>query len=244
MDFRWILDIRLKLLRYLFCYLINQRMETIIFYVTLIAFVIPLVNTSLRPLTFQIKASSYAKENGWPVVVIVLTRALPFLTLYTQFWILIAMYYLNSSTMFIAQTLSISVFLLYHGINLLDPMYLAWHPKELVYEVVRLIPPWKNPFHLIIWVGLHLQHTIFPFYLFFLANKHDLNKLFRWVYLVLSSILLIIYILWHLFCWHVQGIPAYPFLVKLRAMEYEVLFYILGIGIFLVINISILYLSL
>jgi hypothetical protein len=44
------------------------------------------------------------------------------------------------------------------------------------------------------------------------------------------------YVVWHLFCWNVQGIPAYPFLIRLREMKYEILFYILGFSVMTVKN--------
>ena len=39
---------------------------------------------------------------------------------------------------------------------------------------------------------------------------------------------MIVYTLWHLYCWKIQGIPAYPFLKEFRNQSFEVPFYVAG----------------
>ena len=213
-------------------------MESIIFNVTLISFLIPIILTTVRPHPFQIKATISAKRQGYSMPLILITRALPYLTIYTQFWILLALYKLEPITMSIAKTLSWSVFFLYHGINYVDPMYLAYHSKELVREVVRWTPPFSR--YIVIWFGLHLQHTIFPFYLHYLAKIHSISSEKFLINTTNSMSIMILYLAWHLFCWDVQGIPAYPFLSMLRSTGYEISFYFIGFMFMLLINVIIL----
>ncbi len=209
-------------------------MESQIFTATFISFLIPIVNTIVNPSPFQKEATDNAKQRGWNKYIILVTRACPYLTLYTQFWILVALYFLTPTTMFIGQSLSWFVFILYHGINYIDPMHLAYHPEELVKEVVSWTPP-KNK-NIVIWFGLHLQHTIFPFYLHYLTNKYNIDYC-KNIYAILCSFAAIsIYVVWHLFCWYVQGIPAYPFLTKLRLFTHELLFYCAGTVLMVVVN--------
>ncbi len=210
-------------------------MESFVITVTIVSFFIPIIFTTINPFPFQKETAEDAKKRGWNSYIILITRACSFLTLYTQFWIIIAMLYLTPTTMFIGQSLSWIVFSLYHGMNYIDPMLLAYHPEEFVREVIRWTPPTKKRYT-IIWAGLHLQHTVFPFYLHYLTFKHEIdykNNLFA---VVSSFNVVLFYVAWHLCCWHVQGIPSYPFLKKLRIDKYELLFYCGGFIYMVVIN--------
>lgn len=208
--------------------------ESIVFTVTLVSFLIPIVFTTVNPFPFQIKATEDAKKRGWNTLVILVTRACPYLTLYTQFWILVAMYNLTPLTMFIGQSMTWCVFLLYHGFNLIDPTHLTYHPEEFVREVVSWKPP-KNK-NIVIWFGLHLQHTVFPFYLHYLTSKYEIDYTGNISYVMCSFLLMLFYVVWHLFCWYVQGIAAYPFLNYLRNKSQELLFYCLGFHFMVVVN--------
>jgi len=217
-------------------------MESAIFLITYVSFLIPIVNTIVNPFYFQKVATLHAKEQGWNILIILTTRAGLYLTVYTQFWILIALIYMTPVTMFIGQSLSWIVFYLYHGINFINPMNLTYHPREFVEQVVSWKPPLKTPFrstnlfNLIVWIGLHLQHTIFPFYLHYLTYKYNIdysNNLYAVFY---SFIVMGVYVIWHLFCWHVQGIPAYPFLTHLRQKNLEKLWYLVGFHFVIIVN--------
>ncbi len=214
-------------------------MESIIFNITLITFLIPIVNTVVNPFSFQKEASKNAKKRGFNSMIVTITRSCPYLTLYTQFWIIVAMYNLTPVSMFIGQSLSWCVFILYHGINFIDPMHLAYHPEEFVKEVVSWKPPintqtsFKN---IVVWFGLHLQHTIFPFYLHYLTYVYNIDYT-KNIYAVFCTFnIMIFYTIWHMFCWYVQGIPAYPFLTKLRLMSHEITFYFVGFVLMTIIN--------
>jgi hypothetical protein len=60
-------------------------MESAIFAATFVAFLVPIAVTIAKPLPFQISATKYAQRAGWNYPTILVTRCLPFLTLYTQF---------------------------------------------------------------------------------------------------------------------------------------------------------------
>lgn len=209
-------------------------MESVIFNINLISFLIPIVFTTIKPFPFQIKTTEDAKRRGWNSFAILVTRVCPYLTLYTQFWTLVAMYNMEPITMFIAQSMTWTVFLLYHGINIIDPVCLTYHPREFVKEVVSWKPPMSK--NIVIWFGLHLQHTIFPFYLHYLTYKYDVNY-YNSLYPVIANILVMgLYVIWHLFCWQVQGIAAYPFLNEFRDHSCEIGFYCFGFIIIVLIN--------
>ncbi len=193
-----------------------------------------ILNSIINPPLFQREASMAAKQNGWPVPIIILTRSFQHFTVYSLLWTLASLYTLEPNIMFIGLSLSWLVFIAYHGINFIDPMHLAYHPEELVKLVVGCKPPLSV--HIIPWTGLHFQHTIFPFYLFYKSIEHNtFGRLSPYIHIYCHAALLF-YVVWHLFCWNVQGIPAYPFLIRLREMKYEVLFYILGFSIMTVKN--------
>jgi hypothetical protein len=209
-------------------------MESSIFIITIVSFLIPIVNTVINPYPFQKQATDNARQRGWNEYMIIITRSCPYLTLYTQFWIILAMYNMTPITMFIAQSLSWFVFCVYHGINYIDTKHLAYHPEEFVKEVVSWKPP-KGPL-VVVWFGLHWQHTIFPFYLHYLTYKHEIDYSNN-IYAVLCSFgVMAFYLVWHLFCWKVQGIAAYPFLNSLRRMSNEILFYCVSFVVITVVN--------
>lgn len=209
--------------------------ETLVLIVTIAVFITPIVFTSINPFPFQKIAAQDAKRRGWGDTIIRVTRSCEFLTLYSQFWTIVAMYYLTPTTMFIAQSLSWSVFIVYHSMNYISPALLSYHPREFVQEVVRWTPP-RQTKYFGIWLGLHLQHTVSPLYLHYLTQKHNIdytNNLFAFVS-AFNAVLF--YIGWHLFCWHVQGIPAYPFLTEQRINMVEHNLYCVGLSCVVALN--------
>ena len=141
-------------------------MELLIFTITLFTFVIPIINTIYNPHDFQLEALMDAKSREQSDLIITITRAFQFLTTYTQLFTLIALYTYSPNHMFIAQLLTIYVFIIYHGINYICPFYLTYHNEKIVKEVITWIPPYNE--NIVIWFGLHWQHTIAPFYLYYL----------------------------------------------------------------------------
>jgi hypothetical protein len=214
-----------------------------LFIVTSVSLLVPIVFTTLFPTPKQKEGALHAELSGWSQVSTLVTRALPYLTLYTQFLVWMFLYEMTNATLLlIAQTFTSSVFILYHGINLIDPLHLAWHPIELVREVVSWRPPFSR--NIVIWVGLHSQHTFFPFYLKYHQYKEkivfsDHVGVFKGLQLML--LLLFVWIIWHLHCWQVQGYPAYPFLSKLRKESLEATFYVSGSCVFCVVYLLIFY---
>lgn len=198
--------------------------EDIILYITIISFIIPIIGTIVKPHEYQVNAGKDARDRGWSPTLIIFTRSFCFLTLYTQFLIILALIYKTPRLLFIAHSFSIYVFLLYHGMNAYDKMLLPYHPRERVEEVVRCLPPLNK--NIVIWFGLHLQHSFYPVYLYYLKGDVEYNA----EDFIYNIFLMVIYILWHLFCWKVQNIPAYPFLIRLRAAELELEFYILSLS--------------
>ena len=194
-----------------------------LFYTLLLITTLPIVNCIVNPQRFQIQAAIDAKSRGWSTLSIWVTRAFQYFTLYAQIWTLIAICTEVPTTIHLAHSLSWLVFVAYHGINLVDAEHLSYHPPELT----RIVTGWKPPMSILIipFIGLHLQHTIFPFYLY------SIHQPASWGDLFLAHKALFLYIRWHLVCWEVQGIPAYPFLSRLRRDGWETSFYVLGFGL-------------
>lgn len=208
-------------------------MEEYILNLLIITLIVPIINAMINPQPFQKSAHKCAKSRGHNKIVIIITRACQHLTLYSQFWTIIALYYKTPLTMFIAQTMSILVFFLYHGFNYFDKKYLAYHPIELVEQVVSLTPPMNR--YIIVWMGLHFQHSIFPFYIYYISRNYDLVHYEPYM-LFYSFATMTAYILFSIYCWKVQGIAPYPFLNDLNKHSSEVLFYCLGFIVFMTIN--------
>lgn len=175
----------------------------------------PVSHALFIPFQFQRQSANYARLSEWNEVIIEITK-LSHLTLYTQCWITLALYYMTPILLFIAKSLSIGVFIMYHTFVMIDPMSLSYHSTELTKDVTGLIPG-KN---VGVWAVLQLQHSVFPFYLFLTyPNIGGIWAVFA------TFVVVAFYIGWSLFCWHVHGIPAYPFLAKLRNDGNEVRFY-------------------
>lgn len=199
----------------------------------IVSLIIPIINAVVNPQPFQKDAHKCAKSRGHDKGVIILTRACQHLTLYSQFWTIIALYYKTPLTMFVAQTMSILVFFLYHGFNYFDSKHLAYHPKELVEQVINIFPPMNK--YIVVWMGLHFQHSVFPFYIYYISRKYDLNN-YEPHMLFYSFTVMTAYILFFNYCWKVQGIAAYPFLNELNKHSSEFLFYCSGFIVFMIIN--------
>lgn len=198
-------------------------MNSVVYHITWIALLVPLVFPCFFPLPLQRKAAIDAYRRGWSWPVVLVTRTTPYLTLHTQAWIFAALHTRDPELVFTAHTLSLGVFVLYHGFNLINPMLLAHHPEPLVRKVTAVQPPLSDPFLLLIWLGLHLQHSFFPFYFFFqdFPSKQSLMPVF-----VLGG-----YIVWQRVCWAVQDVPAYPVLEQFRQQGYEYVFYQAGVAV-------------
>lgn len=207
---------------------------SLLFFLTAIGVVAPICFTTFIPTPIQQQATLDAKRRKWGFIQIYITRALGFLTLFTQFIVCLFLYDVtNIMLLVIAQTFSTSVFILYHGINSINPLHLAYHPEELVRAVVTWRPPLSKYFP--IWIGLHYQHTFFPFYLKYYQHSNNINfdhHVDIIDALFLCCMLLLFYITWHFHCWKVQGYPAYPFLKHLREEGIESIFYSVGFAMF------------
>lgn len=210
----------------------NNSVETAVITVTAIQIIIPVIYSVTNPFTFQQIATINAAGRGWNKYAIIITRCIPYLTMYSQFLTIVALYNLTPNTMLVAQSMSWFVFLLYHGLNYMDPSNLAYHPKELVEQVVRWSPPSKKTFkNVVTWLGLHFQHTVFPFYLHHVTNKYKINYRKNEEALFYYSLSMVLYLGWFLVCWKVQGIAAYPIMNRLRDHDAEFTFYLLCFGI-------------
>lgn len=206
--------------------------------ITAVALIIPIVNTVIRPTPPQIACAESAISRGWGKVPILVTRALPYLTLYTQAIILVSLYFpAHPLPLLVAQTFSWSVFFLYHGMNMVNPMLLANHSEELVRKVIRLFPP-LHPLFAAVWTGLHFQHSLFPFYLKYHQWSEGIvfgNHLVLEDGLVVSVMFALAYLCWHEACYHVQGQPAYPFIAILRERGLEMAFDLVGFLLFFIV---------
>jgi len=191
-----------------------------LFWVILAALLVAVLNSLVNPHPFQTAATTYARHHGWSMPMILLTRASCYLTLWTQALVLLALQRESTETWFVAETATWVVFSLYHVINYLDVSLLSHHDLALTQAVVRWLPPTTGLRHLVIWAGLHLQHTVLPFYMATHRPGAYQPRL-----LVSGYITMCAYILWHTFCWGVQGVPAYPLLHILRARDLEFHFY-------------------
>jgi hypothetical protein len=193
---------------------------SILFYSLFVFTFITVANCIANPHSAQIKAELDARKREWSYFAIYTTRSLPYLTLYAQILTLFALFWSTPSTIHFGHSLSSVVFIAYHGINSINPSHLSYHPLE----ITRIVTAWKPPCSMLVvpWIGLHLQHSVFPFYLHWIQERVTLLDL------ACAHVLLLIYIFWHLFCWHVQGIPAYPFLAHLRTTGWETVFYATG----------------
>jgi hypothetical protein len=215
-------------------------LEYLIFTITLVSFVVPIVFAITRPLPFQIDASNYAEKNGWNKYIILIVRSCPYLTTYSQFWFLVAIYDRGPTAIFVGLSFAWGILILYHSINFINPMHLSYHPEEIVLKVTGLKPP--NDKLVVIWCGLHLQHTFPVMYLHYLAYSRDINYQHNYSAFFVSMLLVAFYIVWHLFCWRVQGIPAYPFLKHFRQENMlnprhaEIIFYYAGFLAVIVLN--------
>lgn len=218
-----------------------MEVETVVLWINLICFILPLIVTTIKPIPHQIESTKHARNNNWSLPVILVTRALPYLTLYTQFWNLLAWYHKAPILIDISLSLSIAVFLLYHGINLLNPMHLSYHPEELVRKVVSWRPPMSKEVGL--WLGLQIQHSFSPFYNFYLIYTNEITNAHVGlpVRSLCCTLVLFIYVIWLLICWKINDIPPYPFLKELREKDLEKLFYVCSLVAFGCLNFIILF---
>ena len=179
------------------------------------------LNAIFRPQPFQQNAHACAKKRGHSRPLILISRSLCHLTQFGQWWIIAALFTKNNDVFFVAQAISWIIFCLYHGMNLWNPQLLAYHEKNLVDQVVRWSPP-SHPFHVLIWFGLHYQHTLPPLYMHYFAYTNVITYSENTRGALYTVVAMIVYTLWHLYCWKIQGIPAYPFLKEFRNQSFEV----------------------
>lgn len=206
--------------------------ETAIIIITTAQMMIPLIYAVVNPFPFQKLATADALNRDWNMSAIIITRCIPYLTMYSQCLTLVALYYKTPITMLVAQSTSWFVFVLYHGLNYMDPMNLAYHPKELVNQVIRWTPPSEKTFkNVVTWLGLHFQHTVFPFYLHYVTHKYKIVYRNNYDALGYNSLFIVTYMFWFLICWKVQGVAAYPIMNRLREHDAEFTFYLMCFGL-------------
>ena len=210
----------------------EERMIDVWFWTTLVAFLIPIFSTAVRPFPFQVACAEDARKRGWSEPTIVATRTLCYLTSYSQFWILAAMLHPIDPLVHTAQCLSTMVFFLYHGFR--DATKLTYHPPEFVRAVSAFFRPSpRDPHHVVVWFGLHLQHSRVP-----LLPRPQVRNARSWTggfgsesreRVSLPSVGAL-----------VLARPrnaSYPFLRALRSMNFETLFYV-GWAVFFLLGIN------
>jgi len=194
-------------------------------YFYLFTYLVALINTIIRPKLSQIKALKYGTDRGFPVSLIIFVRITQHFTLYSQLLLIIALFTGHNEIAASAQILETVVLLLYH-IMIQRPTLLAYY-EDFDKNVLDIVTSYTSPQekkYFILWLGLHIQHTIAPLHLFiFKRHIHLKND----QYIATSTYLLILYGIWSFFCWFIQGHPVYPFQKTLRRSGpfYEILFY-------------------
>lgn len=188
--------------------------ESFILALSVVSILIHIVNNAINPFPYQIKSSYDAKQHGWNDYIIILTRTCSYLTIYSQCWIIIALWNLTPLTMYIAQSISWIVFFLYYGTNFVGikkPSYMIYHPEEFVKKIgwgpmLFKFNKWnpKELGHIMIWIGINIQYTIFPFYLRYLRVKYDINYDNTIQYVLSGFATVFIYVIWYMFCRYVQ----------------------------------------
>ncbi len=196
--------------------------------ITIISYLGAIVLPIIKPHSFQ----QLAGVEGYPYPIIVLTRSTQYFTLFAQFWLIVALISENPVAQLVAQSTGTAVFILYHGFTSVDPMSLSYHDEGMVREATRLFPPPMNRY-IVGWFGLHFQHTVCPLMAWYLHGWYTWDNANR------ASLLGLVFLPWSLFCWKVQGIPAYPFMKRLDDTMidtfyiWSIVFYVamtLGIG--------------
>lgn len=160
----------------------------------------------LRPKPYQIKCSEDAIRRGWSRPIVSLTRATQHFTLFSLLLVVCALASGHRETAVVATSLELLVFFLYHGIASYDPTLLGYDNPDLIRECMGWRPPFSR--YIVVWLGLHIQHTLAPFILWGYAEHRPEDES-----LVFGA--LFFYIMWNHFCWSVQGRPAYPIQEKL-----------------------------
>ena len=194
-------------------------------YFYLFIYLAAIINTALRPKKSQIKALNYGLEKSYPKYLMIFVRVTQHFTLFSQLMLIIALYSGHNEIAASAQILETVVLILYH-IMIQKPTLLAYY-EDFDDNSLDIVTSYRRPKekkYFILWLGLHLQHTIGPLHLFFF-KRHFHLKNDKWI--STSTYLLIVYGIWSFICWFLQGHPAYPFQKTLRraGFLFEILFY-------------------
>ncbi len=157
------------------------------------------------------------------------TRNTQFFTLYAQAWAVGAWITEHPAAISVALVTEAMVFCLYHGVTAYKPTLLSYGDREMVYSVTRWAPP-RFALHALIWLGLHIQHTFSPAYVWYTFFPTREKGHEAYVLAALAG-----YDLWNSFCWYVNGKPAYPIQTALKdkgVLGYaRLVFYAFGIFI-------------
>ncbi len=192
-------------------------------YLYLASFLIAIGKTAISPEPHQLECEVHALKCGWPIWIIRLTNSTQFFTLYSQLWLVVALFTNHRETAVIAMVLETTVCILYYVLLYMNAQWLSYHPPHIMQKVTAWFPPIDS--HCIVWVGLHIQHLICPLHLWLVGGiEHRPEDV------CLSVAAVLVYVGWNTFCWNVQGRPAYP--IQQLAAEKHIygpaaLFYIL-----------------
>lgn len=178
-------------------------------YLYLVTLVIALVQGTFFPNPHQRKCETDALKRKWPRWVIQLTRSTSFLTLFSQFLLIVSLFLHTSREIaVVAMVLETVVFFLYHVFTAIDSGLLSYHDPEFTKKATAWLPSMDKTS--IAWAALHLQHTVCPLHLWVTGGiEHRSTDVWWSVGLVLG------YVGWNHFCWRVQGNPTYPIQQKL-----------------------------
>lgn len=183
-------------------------------------------------------SETYALDKGWGINIILLTRITQYYTILSQLLLIVSLLCDKKELVVLAHIYQTCLFLLYYGIVYFDVGHITYVENfpnvEYIKRVVAFTPPIysKDKTEMIAWATLNTQHLLAPLYFWvegylFKSIKHD-NSLIMEV-----NIIFILYGLWNFFCWHVQGVPAYPIQKKVydKSIVSAIMFYASCLGI-------------
>lgn len=178
-----------------------------LFTILVATYVLSVFKTVINPTVYQDLCTLNALKNGYPMPIIILTRATQFYTLFSQLGLIVGLYFEHREFVCTALVLQTNMFLLYHVFMYIDPSLLSYEDRDLLENVVYIhkIPRDKN---IILWTCLQLQHTYCPIYAWYYVITNNIYHNITDIYLSISMI--VFYSVWNYLCWTVQGLPAYP----------------------------------
>jgi len=142
--------------------------------------------------------------DGWPWVIIWLCHLTQHYTLFSLQWLVVALATGNPHVRSIALVMQTTMCIMYHSVTMVDATLLTWEDPEFTRKVTSLVPP-RDPKLFLVYLCLHVQHTLCPLHLAYLGVEefHILD-----VFAALAAFHF--YLFWTTFCWWVLGRPAYP----------------------------------